>query len=371
MLRNADSGEKTMSASAIRLSFFLLLATALGPAATLRSLVNEGNARYETKEYEEALKNYRLAAEQSPDSPLAHFNLGAGLYRTGEYTQAVSAFQHAAQMAREAGDVEAETLSRYNLGNSFFRASDADAKTNPREAIGALENAVESYRQALELTPGLQDARHNTALARKRMKELLEMMQNAPAGGQSQDQKEQIQKDIEESLERQKELTQQREDLERRRQEQQGDEQLQQQAEDLAQQQKDLEQQSREMANQLDKPQATPQEQQAKEQLEQAAQQQQQASDQLGKQQLQQAEGAQQQARQRLEAALASLGGQPSPDAEQESPRRPGDAPPQPSQQRMQALEQSPQDILNEERNNRRRRRMLMLGAQSKVDKDW
>jgi hypothetical protein len=37
----------------------------------------------------------------------------------------------------------------------------------------------------------------------------------------------------------------------------------------------------------------------------------------------------------------------------------------------MQALEQSPQDILNEERNNRRRRRMLMLGAQSKVDKDW
>ncbi|MEZ5363748.1 MAG: tetratricopeptide repeat protein [Bryobacterales bacterium] len=357
------------------MSFFVLALAAVCGAATLRSLVNEGNKQYHDEEYQEALKNYRLASEQSPDSYLAHFNLGAALYRIDEYTQAVTAFQQAAQMARDSGDKQGESLSRYNLGNAFFRSSEADARTNPREAVGALENAVESYQQALEVDPKLADAQHNIAMARRRMKELLDQMRNAPAGGQSSDEQEQLQKDIEENLERQKELSQQREDLEQQRQNpqnQQSQQDQEKQAQDLAQQQKELEQQSREMAKQLDKQQATPQEQKAKEQLEQAAQQQQSASQQLGQNQLDQAKGPQQQARQRLEDALSSLGGDPGKNGPQQPPQQAGSAPPpQDQQQRLQALEQSPQDILNEERSNRRRRRMLMLGQQTKVDKDW
>jgi Ca-activated chloride channel family protein len=362
-----------MSHTAIRLSLFaLLLSASAGQAATLRSLVNEGNERYQVKEYEEALKSYRLAAEQSPDSHFAHFNLGAALYRTGEYTQAIGSFQHAAQMAREAGDAEAEALSRYNLGNSFFRSSEADAQTNPREAIAALENSVESYRQALDLDPNLANAEHNIALARKKMKELLEAMRNLPAGGDSQDNQEQLKEQVEQNLQRQKELTQQREDLERQHQNQQGSEKLQEQAQDLAQQQQDLEQESRDISEQLkQKQQASPQEQQAQQNLEQAAQQQQRASQQLGQQQLQQAGGSQQQAQQKLEDALASLGGNPQEGRQSQQQPQPGASQQQPQQQQLQALEQSPQDILNEERANRKRRRMLMLGAQAKVDKDW
>ena len=357
-----------MRNAVVRLSFIALLAAAHAPAATLRSLVSEGNERYEVKEYEEALKAYRLAAEQSPQSHHAHFNLGAALYRTGEYTQAIGAFQHAAQMAREGKDQPAEALSRYNLGNSFFRSSEADAQTNPRQAMGALENSVESYRQALDLDPTLANAEHNIALARKKMKELLDQMRNSPAGGGSQDQREQLKDKVEQNLQQQKELSEKREELEQQ-QDQQSDHQK--QAEQLAQEQQQLEQQSRELSEQLDKPQATPQQQQARENLEQAAQQQQKASQQLAERQLQQAEGAQQRAQQSLEEALASLGGNPQQSEASPRPQQPGPSQQQREPQQLQALEQTPQDILNEERSNRRRRRMLMLGAQAQVDKDW
>jgi Ca-activated chloride channel homolog len=358
-----------MRFTAVRLGLFILLLCVASPAATLRSLVNEGNERYSGKEYEEALKVYRLAAEQSPDSHFAHFNLGAALYRTGEYTQAIGSFQHAAQMARENGDQPAEALSRYNLGNSFVKSSEADAQSNPREAIAALENGVESYRQALDLDPKLSDAEHNIALARKKMKELLDKMRNTPAGGDSQEGQEQVKQQVEDNLRKQKELADKRQELQQ--QQQQGKQDAQQQAQQQAQEQKDLEQQSRDIAKQLDKPQSSPQQQQAKKNLEQAAQQQQQASQQLGQKQLQQASGSQQAAQKSLEDALASLGGKPNQDQQPQQQQQPGASQQQSQPQQLQALEQSPQDILNEERANRRRRRMLMLGAQAKVDKDW
>jgi len=130
-------------------------------AATLRSLVNEGNERYSSQEYKEALETYRLAAAENPQSFHAHFNLGAALYRVNEFTQAIGSFQLAAQMAREDGDAQSEALARYNLGNALFRSSDADAHTNPRAAIETLDKAVESYRQELrqrvppEESPGM------------------------------------------------------------------------------------------------------------------------------------------------------------------------------------------------------------------------
>ena len=352
-----------------------LLACLGGPAAgaaTLRSLVSEGNERYLGKEYDEALKRYRLAAEQDPESFHASFNLGAALYRTGEFTQAIGSFQHAAQMAREKSSAEDEALARYNLGNAFFRASDADARTNPRVAIDSLEKSVESYRQALALNPELADAGHNIALARRRMKELLEMMRNAPAGGESRDDQEQLQQELEDNLRKQNELTEQREQLEQQEKNQQASpEQVEQQSQRLAEQQQELEQRSRELAEQLDKPQSSPEQKQAQDQLEQAAEQQRQAAEQMSNQQLEQAEGAQQQARQRLEDALASLGGDPNQGGEPQPAHQPGSGQPQQPPQELQALEQSPQDILNEERSNRQRRRMLLLGAQAQVEKDW
>ncbi len=341
-------------------------------AATLRSLVNEGNERYSGEEFDEALARYRLAVEEHPESFHAYFNLGAALYRVEEMTQAVGAFQSAAQLAREDGDEPNEALARYNLGNAFFRSSDADARTNPRAAIETLEKAVESYRRALELDPALEDARHNIALARKRMKALLEAMQNLPQGGESQDDDQQLQDQIEQNIRKQNELTQQREEVEQQQQQQQSSPQeVERKSEELAEQQKQLEQQSRELAEQLDKPQSSPQQQQAREQLERAAEQQQRAAEQMGEQQLQQAEGPQQQARQNLENALAALGGDPDEAQQQQQTQQQASSRPQQTQQQLQALEQSPQDILNEERANRQRRRMLLLGAQTQVERDW
>ena len=341
-------------------------------AATLRSLVNEGNERYSGEEYEEALKSYRLAAEENPDSFHAHFNLGAALYRIGEHTQAIGSFQLAAQLAREAGDAQNEALARYNLGNALFRSSDADARTNPRVAIETLEKSVESYRQALEREPGLSNAEHNIALARRKMKELLEMLQNQPAGGESQDENEQLQQELEENIRKQDELTQRREELEQQQKRQErSQEDVERESEQLAQEQQQLEQQSRDLADKLDKPQPSPQQQQARDRIQQAAEQQQQAAQQMGRQQLEQAEGPQQQAKQNLEDALASLGGDPDRSGQPQQSQQPGAQPQPQQQQQLQALEQSPQDILNEERANRQRRRMLLLGAQAQVEKDW
>ena len=112
-----------------------------------------GNEAYSRRDYHEAQAAFQQAALDKPDNPVAHYNLGAALYKQGKFREATRAFQ--ASILRHSGQTE-HTLNlayiHYNLGNAQFKSDD-------------LTGAIESYRHTLRLDPQDADARHNLTLA--------------------------------------------------------------------------------------------------------------------------------------------------------------------------------------------------------------
>lgn len=112
-----------------------------------------GNEAYQHGNYSAAQVAFQEATLQKPDNPLAHYNLGAVLYKSGKFDEAAQAFREA--LARHDGKTE-KTLNPahiyYNLGNAQFKTGD-------------FRRAIEAYRHSLRLNPQDADAQHNLALA--------------------------------------------------------------------------------------------------------------------------------------------------------------------------------------------------------------
>jgi Flp pilus assembly protein TadD len=122
----------------------------------------------------EALEHHRTAADLSPESPELLNNLGFALFARNKLDEAVSAFDEALRLDPTNPRV------RNNLGfvharrGNFTRAarefasggSPAQAKNNlgfAYERAGNLAAAYELYKLALDLNPGLLQARNNLA----------------------------------------------------------------------------------------------------------------------------------------------------------------------------------------------------------------
>ena len=112
-----------------------------------------GHEAYLHADYDAAQIAFQEATFQKPDNPVAHYNLGAVLYRSGKFREAAQAFREA--LARHSGKTE-KTLNLahiyYNLGNAQFKTGD-------------LRRAIEAYRHSLRLNPEDADAQYNLALA--------------------------------------------------------------------------------------------------------------------------------------------------------------------------------------------------------------
>ena len=62
-------------------------------AASTASLIDRGNRSWIAGDYETAIKDYDEAAVEDPESPYIYFNKGAALYKKGDYSAAVEAFE--------------------------------------------------------------------------------------------------------------------------------------------------------------------------------------------------------------------------------------------------------------------------------------
>jgi hypothetical protein len=336
----------------------LLLLPLAAQAESLRSLVKAGNAAYKAGEFDDALNAYRQSQVEAPRNPLGKFNEGAALYRKNEHDSAAAAFRAAALDAKAAGDSRLEAKSLFNLGNTLLKSAEASEKYEPQASVDKLRQGAAAYRQALNRDPRLSAAAENLQIARARLGDLLKQQaQQSPQQSQSSND---LERQIEEQLKKQQELSQDN----RESQQQQSESEQQQQA----QRQRELQQRSEELSQQ------TPDNQQAQEQLKQAAAEQKRAAQQLSQGQQEEAGESQEKAERHLAQALQQLrqreGQQPDQQQSQSQP------PPSPGQeqgqaQQLQALELTPEDILDQERIARQRRQLLQGQQQRPVEKDW
>jgi Ca-activated chloride channel family protein len=136
----------------VRLWVLILLAAGAAEARTVGDRVvsrsEEARAHYEEGRFEDALRAYRDALVERPESERLRLNVGDALFQLQRYEEALQEFERAA--ASDDPNLAASGL--YNKGNTHFQLQDFPA-------------AVEAYQDALQRVPADTDAKANLELA--------------------------------------------------------------------------------------------------------------------------------------------------------------------------------------------------------------
>lgn len=155
----------------IRTTFILLiLAFLVGWFGSWSRLMKTGNEAYWSKDYGVAVQTFQEAVINQPNKHIAHYNLGAALYKTGKYQEAATTFRKSLLK----GNIPNEAAVYYNLGNAQFQMQD-------------LSGAIDSYQHALRLDPNDADAKYNLALALQMLKQQQENLIGQQNRSDSQD----------------------------------------------------------------------------------------------------------------------------------------------------------------------------------------
>lgn len=153
-----------------------------------RRLINEGNKLYGEKKYREAAKKYESALATNSSSAVAAYNLGLTRMVLGSnpadttekarklLEEGKSAMQSVAAMGQTHPQLAAH--ANYNLGNLAFNAND-------------YAGAIQSYKEALRLTPGDDNARRNLRIAQLKQQQNQDNKDNKDNKDQNKDNKDQ------------------------------------------------------------------------------------------------------------------------------------------------------------------------------------
>jgi tetratricopeptide (TPR) repeat protein len=137
-----------------------------------------GDKAYHKAQYEEALRQYGHAVEETdtaaPARRLLDLNIGNALYRQQRYPEAVEYYGQA--LKRAGRDSGFASRGHHNLGNTHFRKGQAAAQadsTNLQPAIADLREAVAHYKKALRLNPKARPTKQNLEMAGSLLNQLI------------------------------------------------------------------------------------------------------------------------------------------------------------------------------------------------------
>lgn len=122
-----------------------------------QEFLQKGEKNKATETLEKALKFYRDAEIEKPESPELSYNLGNVMYQQEKYQDGMERYFKALS-SDEPGH---QAWAYYNLGNAFYRS-------------GKYPEAIQAYQKCLELTPEDEDAKYNLEFVRKKMTEMLD-----------------------------------------------------------------------------------------------------------------------------------------------------------------------------------------------------
>ena len=174
-------------------------------AQSERSLIRQGNQKYNQDEYALAEIDYRKATEKNnpKTASIANFNLANSLYKQGRYEEAATQFE---QITKAGTDKTYQSNAFYNMGNALLKAK-------------KIPESIEAYKNALRRNPNNQDAKYNLAYAQK----LKEQEEEQKQEQQNQDQEQQQdQKSEEQKQNEQQQQDQQQKDQQQQQQDQQN-----------------------------------------------------------------------------------------------------------------------------------------------------
>ncbi len=141
------------------MKMLFILCAAFFPASLLmaqkeNSVIIKGNEAYRLKEYGKAVDLYRQALDQSPNNPIAAFNLGNAMFRDSMQDKAMEHYE-------SIGKSKAETSVR---GDAFYNKG---VVLSSQKKLG---ESISAYKQALRLNPTDTLARQNLQRAINELK---------------------------------------------------------------------------------------------------------------------------------------------------------------------------------------------------------
>ena len=133
-----------IQAGAVAAVAFLLV----GLPTTAWAASDDALERYRKGEFAASRQEYERLAQENPDDFRLRFNAGAAAYRMDDFESAAGLFE---QVLRSP-DLELQQQGWYNLGNSRYRAGEAEQ--DPDKKREQWQQALSSYTAALKLNPG-------------------------------------------------------------------------------------------------------------------------------------------------------------------------------------------------------------------------
>jgi len=150
----------------------LILFSSISFAQSNRILINKGVDKYDEKKYSDAEVDFRKVVEGSPKNFDANFNLGDSYYKQQKYEEAIKSYTSALENTESDAN---RAKVYYNIGNSLLK----DNK---------IEQSIEAYKNALKYNPDDDDTKYNLSYA-------LELLKNKNQKKDQQNKNDQNKKD--------------------------------------------------------------------------------------------------------------------------------------------------------------------------------
>ena len=150
----------------------------------------DGRLAFADGRFGDAAAAFGAAAEARPGVAELLYDSGISAYRAGDLEGAVGMLRQAVE---QAGRPELAAAGHFALGNAGVRAveqamaAQGAAPADPQAAIDALTAAAQSYRRALDLRPGWEDAGHNLEATRLLLQQLQQQLPPPQQSGESQE----------------------------------------------------------------------------------------------------------------------------------------------------------------------------------------
>jgi Ca-activated chloride channel homolog len=137
----------------LNIIFMVITLSTVAFSQSFRNLVNKGVDLYKEGKPSDAEVNFKKGLDKEPKNYIANFNLGDAYFKQQQYDEAIKAYQKALE---ESKSNEQKARVYHNIGNSLLKDKKID------ESIGA-------YKQALKLNPDDQDTKYNLSYALAQM----------------------------------------------------------------------------------------------------------------------------------------------------------------------------------------------------------